>query len=314
MKQLRFITIIFCTILSVSIFSQDNEIKGPLKITTQYGYIRLGPINNAGFSHFYTDQSKFYFNKEIRVNSGYIGSHDENLYLSVAGVTKLTLETNGKASFTGSILVPFNKYIALGNITNQDESRLSLIHNGVHGYIDYMENLHFRANKSWISPLILQGDGNVAIGFKTTYDTGARLTTSKLQVNGNMAIGYSDSKSAPTDGLIINGSVGIGTTEPDCKLDVKGKIRAEEIEVVENVPESDYVFQKDYNLRSLEEVEKYIQNNEHLPEVPSAREFKENGYKVGEMDGLLLKKIEELTLYVIELKKEIESIKAQNAK
>jgi hypothetical protein len=68
----------------------------------------------------------------------------------------------------------------------------------------------------------------------------------------------------------------------------------------------DYVFEKNYNLRPLAEVENYINQNKHLPEVPAAKEMEANGVNLGEMNMLLLKKVEELTLYVIELKKENE--------
>ncbi|MBC8487476.1 MAG: hypothetical protein H8D45_15710 [Bacteroidetes bacterium] len=102
----------------------------------------------------------------------------------------------------------------------------------------------------------------------------------------------------------INGNLGIGTTETTgYKLTVAGKILATELKIVENVPSSDYVFYDDYDLRSLSEVESYIGKHNHLPDVPSADEFKENGYNVGEMDDLLLRKIEELTLYLIEQQK-----------
>jgi hypothetical protein len=59
---------------------------------------------------------------------------------------------------------------------------------------------------------------------------------------------------------------------------------------------------------TLEEIEKYIKDNKHLPEVPSALEFKQNGYSVGEMDDLLLRKIEELTLYIIAQQKRIKEL------
>ena len=100
------------------------------------------------------------------------------------------------------------------------------------------------------------------------------------------------------------GEVGIGTTDVDgYRLSVGGSIRAEEIKV-EATPWPDYVFEEDYELRSLEETEAYIQENKHLPEIPSAKEMEANGVALGEMNRLLLQKIEELTLHVIELKKE----------
>ncbi len=97
-----------------------------------------------------------------------------------------------------------------------------------------------------------------------------------------------------------DGNVGIGTTSPDEKLTVKGTVHTQEVRVDLNVPAPDYVFEKDYNLRSLEDTETYINKNKHLPEIPSAKEMEANGVELGEMNMLLLKKIEELTLYTIE--------------
>ena len=100
------------------------------------------------------------------------------------------------------------------------------------------------------------------------------------------------------------GNVGIGTTNPGSfKLAVEGKIGAREINVTTTNPFPDYVFESSYNLPSLEEVERYIKKNNHLPDVPTAKEVEKDGVDLGEMNILLLKKIEELTLYVIELKK-----------
>jgi len=98
----------------------------------------------------------------------------------------------------------------------------------------------------------------------------------------------------------------------DVTLKVVGKILCKEVEVTDNVPRSDYVFAKDYKLLSLSEVEKYVQENSHLPNIPSAEEFKKNGYKVGDMDNMLLEKIEELTLYVIDQNKRIEMLEKEN--
>ncbi|MFT4073836.1 MAG: tail fiber protein [Dysgonamonadaceae bacterium] len=103
------------------------------------------------------------------------------------------------------------------------------------------------------------------------------------------------------------GKLGIGTTNPDQKLTVNGKIHAQEIIVDLNVPAADYVFSKDYSLMPLHQVETFVKENSHLPEIPSASELKEKGLSVGEMQNKLLQKIEELTLYVIQLKKENET-------
>jgi hypothetical protein len=72
---------------------------------------------------------------------------------------------------------------------------------------------------------------------------------------------------------------------------------------------SDYVFEPDYKLMPLNELKEFIERNKHLPGMPSANEVASKGIDVAEMNALLLKKIEELTLYVLELKKEIEKFK-----
>ena len=75
----------------------------------------------------------------------------------------------------------------------------------------------------------------------------------------------------------------------------------------------DHVFANDYKLRSLQEVEQFIKANNHLPEIPSAAEVNENGYSLSDMQGKLLMKVEELTLYIIEQQKAIENLQLKNA-
>jgi hypothetical protein len=105
-----------------------------------------------------------------------------------------------------------------------------------------------------------------------------------------------------------SGNVGIGTTIPDQKLTVKGKIHAEEVIVDLNVPVADYVFKPNYKLMPLHQVEQFVKANSHLPEIPSANEITKNGLSVGEMQNKLLQKVEELTLYAIQQNKKIETL------
>ena len=117
-----------------------------------------------------------------------------------------------------------------------------------------------------------------------------------------------------------NGYVGIGTTTPDEKLTVKGKIHTQEVRVdLLGACIPDYVFANDYKINTLQEVEKYVKANSHLPEVPSALDIEKNGLLLGEMNILLLKKVEELTLYAIEQDKkaalqqqDLERLKTEN--
>lgn len=108
-----------------------------------------------------------------------------------------------------------------------------------------------------------------------------------------------------------NQNVGIGTENPLSKLAVNGQIRATEVKVLANISVPDYVFEPDYELRTLKETKEYITENKHLPEIPSAAEIGENGIDLGDMNMRLLKKIEELTLYQIELLEKVEELRSK---
>ncbi|SHM16797.1 hypothetical protein [Mucilaginibacter sp. OK098] len=96
------------------------------------------------------------------------------------------------------------------------------------------------------------------------------------------------------------GNVGIGTVNPDTKLAVQGTIHSTSVVVDNLVPTPDYVFKSDYKLPTLSEIKTYTDKNHHLPGVPAAAEMEKNGINLGEMNMTLLKKVEELTLYLIE--------------
>ncbi|MEP5613738.1 MAG: hypothetical protein ABJP45_15910 [Cyclobacteriaceae bacterium] len=113
---------------------------------------------------------------------------------------------------------------------------------------------------------------------------------------------------------LINGNVGIGTTNPQSRLAVDGQIRATEVKVLADVSVPDYVFESDYELRTLKETKEYITENKHLPEIPSASEIGENGIDLGDMNMRLLKKIEELTLYQINLLERLEKAEKKISK
>jgi hypothetical protein len=103
-----------------------------------------------------------------------------------------------------------------------------------------------------------------------------------------------------------NGNVGIGTISPNSyKLAVEGTIGASEVVVTLTRPWPDYVFENEYELSSLPALEEYVRRNKHLPEIPTAEEIKEKGLSLGEMNTLMLKKVEELTLHLIEMNKQL---------
>lgn len=109
-----------------------------------------------------------------------------------------------------------------------------------------------------------------------------------------------------------DGDVGIGTTNTHgYKLAVKGRILCENLKVQLEADWPDFVFNKDYSLQSLKEVEHYITQNNRLPGVPSAQEIKQDGVDIGQMNAILLQKVEELTRYIIDQQKQIEKQQQQ---
>jgi hypothetical protein len=100
----------------------------------------------------------------------------------------------------------------------------------------------------------------------------------------------------------------------NCALAVAGKIGGTELVISNQIPFPDYVFTKGYKLSTLSEIEKYIDQYSRLPEMPSADEVKKGGIEIGKMTSILSKKIEELTLYIIEMNKKIDKLETENHK
>jgi len=203
-----------------------------------------------------------------------IGEWEADNRLSLYGSNGVSFASgSGKVYFNGnSAFLNTNTAIWLGD--NTTNNYLKIEHwNSLHAYMTYGHNLYIRPSiLQGTSAIVCQADGKVAIGVNTTYDANYQYQNQ----------GY--------------------------RLMVNGGILCEEVKVISDVPASDFVFNSDYKLRTLSEIEQFVKENKHLPEVPSAQEFKENGYKVGEMDDLLLRKIEELTLYIIAQDKRIKEL------
>jgi len=167
----------------------------------------------------------------------------------------------------------------------------------------------------------VEGDKGSGIIFRNRVDDGSITDIGGIQVrlkhggtgfiSGSLSL-YTKYNSSKVEAVTINpqGDMGIGTLSPTEKLAVNGKIRAKEIKVeASNWP--DYIFEEGYKVGSLEELESYIKTNKRLPEMPAAKEIETNGLMLGEVVKLQQKKIEELTLHLIEKDKELRSIAAK---
>lgn len=137
---------------------------------------------------------------------------------------------------------------------------------------------------------------NFANGKEIMFNAGtaaSNTTRMAIKSNGQVAIGNPLQSSSP----YVNSAL----------LSVKGQIISQEVIVTVN-NWSDFVFEKNYKLMPLSELETFYTNNHHLPDVPTAKEITEKGDELGKTDAMLLQKIEELTLYIVELEKRLKKV------
>ena len=164
--------------------------------------------------------------------------------------------------------------------------------------------------------------GNMIVQGTNSFQTGGDAGIIYLggihhYIKGEYGYGVKLGVYAVGDALVIKeitGSVGIGTTNPASgyKLSVDGKIIGEELKIQNSASWPDYVFHEDYDLMSLDDLQKSIIAEGHLPGIPSAEAIKQDGIMVGDMQKRTMEKIEELTLYIIQLHHEVSALRMQN--
>ncbi|MCZ8217573.1 MAG: hypothetical protein O9262_15115 [Cyclobacteriaceae bacterium] len=270
-------------------------------------------LRGSDFNFMINDQGKFFIN-----NTGNVG-----IGTSTPG-GKLVVSENGTAITIGSGSIGFNRNYVDGYIYNNNSTAWQINGNndgfGISGF-----------NGAINQPFKILNDGKIGIGTPTPDEDLTVKGVTKIYPNKT-----GDARSFLVRSTFLNHSfidnnypvvlatgggnqplildaarVGIGTNDPKNKLSVNGTVWATEVKVslTDGV---DWVFEDDYDLRTLEEVEEFIKQNKHLPEIPSAEEFRKNDLNVAEMDNKLLQKIEELTLYMIDMNKRMGQLENEN--
>ncbi len=221
--------------------------------------------------------------------------------------SKSSVESSGNLKITGT----GDHYIASGNIgigTTSPGSKLDIKRTSSGKALQLLgENLDVDFH--------IGHDGNIS-GFYWRYKGSQSGNNNDLQLwTNNVTSADKQVYNIHQDGNIkFLQKVSIGCeVMSGYELSVKGTISCGEIKVEDVSGWADFVFEEGYDLMPLQELDNYIKENNHLPEIPTEKDVKENGISVGEMNAKLLQKIEELTLYVIELKKENEEQKQINA-
>lgn len=289
-----------------------DDLGGALKISTLSGWVDIGP-KNGDFCHFNTNSSVFYFDKPVMSNPGSFASYSNNDLKLQTGIF------NTSQAVTRLIIQNGTGYVGIG--TETPEARLHALAN-YNGFASVIENQF-----NYGAGLLIKAGSGAASTSGAYYVLKAQDNNNKdlFHINGYTGTVYASS------------NVGIGTTAPTSKLEIKAsdnnsslfsikdnaggdilKVRGQDrtmyvrsLEVtLLNFP--DYVFEKNYPLMPLKEVESYIQANKHLPNIPSAKEIEENGANLGDLVKLQMEKIEELTLYLIELQKASEATNKEN--
>jgi hypothetical protein len=320
--------------------TEKLEVTGNLKVsgTAKLNALEVNgiPFNPANTQVFEVNNNLATATKQLQIQNASIGTLEINNQINLKGSTSIIADTDDDQRGSTIVIQAGNGAVGLPESTDGGMVRIvggqaaGIGGTGGHIILKAGKNPYNYDNSGHIFLADANG-GNIAIG----YDGTTLLPQEKMDLSGNLKVrGITKTDFLEVAGVALNpqnlslfslvngniqtnknmnmtsGKLGIGITEAQMssanyRLFVKDGIRTEAIRVDLVSSWADYVFEKNYQLRKLSEVERYIVKNKHLPDVPSEAELKKEGIDLAEMDAILLRKIEELTLYIIEQDKKI---------
>lgn len=323
--------------IQLSVFSQTTTHYGSYSGSTEsynafFGYHSGSSTtgNNNSFFGYYSGDDNTTGKENVfmgsmageRITTGY-----RNTFIGYFSGSQSTTTTNNTCIgyAAGSYITTGHSNVFLG--AGAGHKSYTGIGNTVTGlYAGYWSSGSYNVLNGYKAGYNADGSNNVFIGdsagFSNTSGSANIFLGNRAGLNetgsNKLFIDNSDTSSPliygefDSDLITINGKLGIDTTviPAGYKLAVAGKIIATEVKV-DAVPWSDFVFEDEYQLRPLASVKSFIEKNGHLPDIPSENEVAAEGIRLGEMDALLLQKIEELTLYMIQMKEENEALKKE---
>ncbi|KAF2080628.1 hypothetical protein [Flavobacterium sharifuzzamanii] len=290
-----------------------------------YGDVGIGTINPAGILDLQKLNANLVFDLNTNnlckiISKGWNANIDMHTFQinGIENLNQLHLNTNGNVGI--GTFSPNSKLDVSGQIASYNAAfGQSDKQTSTKNYANFSANNHGSVLVS--SNLYFSDNDNLKIAnTHGTMSGGAILLPGNSQPNQGKILFYTTNPASVVKDQLFSGfiameitgsgNVGIGQTNPNNKLDVNGTIHSKEVKVdMTGWTWPDFVFKKEYDLPTLEQVEKHIVEKGHLENIPSEEEVLKNGINLGEMNAKLLQKIEELTLYMIEMKKENQVLK-----
>jgi hypothetical protein len=262
-----------------------------------------GRGNTSGNRNVYIGQYTGYSASATNSDNVFIGYGAGNANNQI--VNGIAIGANAQVTASNSLILGNGVNVGIG--TSAPNNKLEIVSNT--GNTSGLRLTNLKSNSpvtiTTTKYLTVDANGDVVLG---SASGSGRITADDM----NWIVEGSHLKNANIGGVVIG--PGVQNTPVGYRLYVSDGILTEKVKVAVKSTDdwSDRVFEDSYRLRTLSQVERFISKNKHLPGVPSAQEVVEKGVDVGQMQAKLLEKVEELTLYVIDLKKENEKLRKRS--